>query len=94
MVINEVLGDELDLAKGDIIELGWYVSEDNSRKRVEGSFKVMEVVDNDEWQPNRNQFTSIIHRLAYCSELQKMNEVTQYTTQLTPTMTLKEKLSQ
>ena len=47
VVINEVLSDELDLAEGDIIELGWYITEDKSRKRVEGSFKVMEVVDND-----------------------------------------------
>ena len=35
------------MLRGDIIELGWYVTEDKSRKRVEGSFKVMEVVDND-----------------------------------------------
>ena len=46
IVINEVLADELSVAEGDEIEIGWYVTEDNSRKRIEQNFVVYEVVDN------------------------------------------------
>ena len=74
VVINEVLSDELDLAKGDIIELGWYVSEDNSRKRVEGSFKVMEVVDNDGMATLAGTNSpALFTDLTTAQELQKMN---------------------
>ena len=74
VVINEVLSDELDLAKSDIIELGWYVTEDNSRKRVEGSFKVMEVVDNDGMATLAGTASpALFTDLTTAQELQKMS---------------------
>jgi len=47
IAINEVLADELEVSTGEQIEIGWYVTEDNSRKRVEKMFNIYEVVDND-----------------------------------------------
>ena len=34
------------MTSGDEIEIGWYVTEDNSRKRIEQNFVIYEVVDN------------------------------------------------
>ena len=38
IAINQVLAEELELAEGDEVEIGWYISEDNARKRIEESF--------------------------------------------------------
>ena len=46
IVVNQILADELSLVVGDDVELGYYISQDNSRKRVEQVFSVFEVVDN------------------------------------------------
>ena len=46
IAINQVLADELELVEGDQVEVGWYVTEDNSRKRVEQMFTVHKVVKN------------------------------------------------
>ena len=46
IVINQVLADELSVNEGDQITVGWYVSEDNSRKRIEDNFTVYKVVRN------------------------------------------------
>ena len=32
IVINRVLADELELESGDDVEIGWYVTDDSSRK--------------------------------------------------------------
>ena len=47
IVVNEVLSNELDLSVGDTVELGWYVSTDEGRKRVEGNATIFEVVENE-----------------------------------------------
>ncbi len=47
IAINEVLADELEVEQGELIEIGWYVTEDNSRKRVEEMFSVYQVVENE-----------------------------------------------
>ena len=44
IAINQVLADELNIGKGDNIEVGYYVTEDNSRKRLEQTFSVFTVV--------------------------------------------------
>ncbi|DAC52092.1 MAG TPA: ABC transporter permease, partial [Candidatus Poseidoniales archaeon] len=46
IAINQVLADELELTEGDQVEVGWYVTEDNSRKRIEQMFTVYKVVKN------------------------------------------------
>ena len=46
IVVNQILADELSLVVGDTVELGYYISQDNSRKRVEQVFSVFEVVEN------------------------------------------------
>ena len=46
VAVNQVLADELSLAEGDTVEIGWYVTEDNSRKRIEEVFTVFKIVEN------------------------------------------------
>ena len=46
VAVNQVLAEELELAEGDEVEIGWYVTEDNARKRVEQSFTVFRIVKN------------------------------------------------
>ena len=46
VAVNQVLADELDLVEGDEIEIGWYITEDNSRKRIEELFTVFKIVKN------------------------------------------------
>ena len=46
VAVNQVLADELSLAEGDAVEVGWYVTEDNSRKRIEEVFTVFKIVEN------------------------------------------------
>ena len=46
VAVNQVLADELGLVEGDEVEIGWYITEDNSRKRIEELFNVFKVVKN------------------------------------------------
>ena len=46
IVVNRVLANELSLVVGDTVELGYYITEDNSRKRIEQKFSVFDVVEN------------------------------------------------
>ena len=46
VAVNQVLADELGLVEGDSVEIGWYITEDNSRKRIEESFTVYKIVKN------------------------------------------------
>ena len=46
VAVNQVLADELGLVEGDEVEIGWYITEDNSRKRIEELFTVFKVVKN------------------------------------------------
>ena len=46
IVINKVLADELNINQGDNVEVGYYVTEDNTRKRVEQTFSVFKVINN------------------------------------------------
>jgi len=46
VVVNQVLADELELTQGETIELGWYVTEENQRKRTTSSATVLQVVSN------------------------------------------------
>ena len=46
IVVNRILANELSLVVGDTVELGYYITEDNSRKRIEQKFSVFDVVEN------------------------------------------------
>ena len=46
IAVNQVLADELNLLEGDEVEIGYYLTEDNSRKRIEQKFSVLRVVEN------------------------------------------------
>ena len=46
-VVNEVLAEELDLSPDDELEVGWYVTKENKRIRVESSLKILEIVANE-----------------------------------------------
>ena len=46
VAVNQVLAEELELTEGDEVEIGWYVTEDNARKRIEQSFTVFRIVKN------------------------------------------------
>ena len=47
IVVNQVLSDELDLSVGDSVELGWYVSNEEGRKRVESNVTIFQIVENE-----------------------------------------------
>jgi len=46
VAVNAILAKELDLAQGDVIELGWYVTEENQRQRSTSLATVLKVVPN------------------------------------------------
>ena len=46
VAVNQVLADELNLAKGDRFDLGWYVTDDGQRKRIDAQVEVHSVVAN------------------------------------------------
>ena len=46
VAVNQVLADELGLAKGDVFDLGWYVTENSQRKRIDSQVSVFAVVSN------------------------------------------------
>ena len=46
IAVNQVLAEELELTEGDEVEIGWYITEDNARKRIEESFIVHKIVNN------------------------------------------------
>ena len=46
IAINRVLADELNINLGDNLEVGYYVTEDSARKRVEQTFSVFKVINN------------------------------------------------
>ena len=46
IVVNNVLAEELELSRGDEIEVGYYVTEENSRQRIEETFVIHKVVKN------------------------------------------------
>ena len=47
IVINQVLSNELDLSVGDSVELGWYVSSEEGRKRIESNATIFQIVENE-----------------------------------------------
>jgi len=46
VAVNQVLADELNLVEGDRFDLGWYVTDDGQRKRIEAQVEVHSVVAN------------------------------------------------
>ena len=46
VAVNQVLADELNLSKGDRFDLGWYVTDDGQRKRIDAQVEVHSVVAN------------------------------------------------
>ena len=46
VAVNQVLADELSISVGDELEVGWYVTQDSARKRVEATMKVLNIVAN------------------------------------------------
>ena len=47
VAVNQVLADELSVSIGDELEIGWYVTQDNTRIRVETSVNVLHIVANE-----------------------------------------------
>ncbi len=46
VAVNAILAEELDLGQGDVIEVGWYVTEENQRQRSTAMATVLKVVPN------------------------------------------------
>ncbi|MEJ6715839.1 MAG: ABC transporter permease [Euryarchaeota archaeon] len=46
IVVNEVLAEELTLVEGAVVELGWYITQDNQRERFTQNATVAKVVQN------------------------------------------------
>ena len=62
VAVNQVLAEELELTEGDEVEIGWYVTEDNARKRIEQSFTVFRIVKNAGMANRWHQITRIVYR--------------------------------
>ena len=45
VVVNQAFADELEVAKGDELQLGWFVRTQNGIERVEQNFSVEEIVE-------------------------------------------------
>ena len=45
VVINQAFADELEVVKGDELQLGWFVRNQNGIERVEQNFSIEEVVE-------------------------------------------------
>ncbi|MDG1551235.1 MAG: hypothetical protein P8Q95_05870, partial [Candidatus Poseidoniaceae archaeon] len=47
IAINRILADELELDVADEVEIGWYVTDDGARKRIEQNATIFKIVEND-----------------------------------------------
>jgi len=47
VAVNEVLADELGVSVNDELEIGWYVSQDNKRVRIESTLNIFAIVANE-----------------------------------------------
>ena len=71
---DRVLADELDLAVGDSLDIGWYVTEENKRIRVESSLKVFSIVANEgQGASAGTQAPAFFTDLATAQALQRQN---------------------
>jgi putative ABC transport system permease protein len=46
IAVDTVFADELEVVVGDIVEVDWFVNEDDGRVRKEGTFQIIEIVKN------------------------------------------------
>jgi len=46
IAVNSVLAEELELQVGDSVELGWYVTEEKSKQRIEDNATIYAIVEN------------------------------------------------
>ena len=73
VAVNEVLAEELGLSVADEFELGWYVTQENSRVRMESSAKVLKIVENEgQGASAGTQAPAIFTDLATAQSLQKL----------------------
>ena len=74
VAVNQVLADELDLTVGDSLDIGWYVTEENKRIRVESSLKVFSIVANEgQGASAGTQAPAFFTDLATAQTLQRQN---------------------
>ena len=74
VAVNQVLADELSLSVGDELDIGWYVTQDNARKRVEASVNVQFIVANEgQGASAGTQSPAIFTDLSTAQSLQKLN---------------------
>ena len=74
VAVNEVLADELSLSVNDNLEIGWYVTQDNTRKRVEASMKVFHIVANEgQGAAAGTQSPALFTDLSTAQSLQELN---------------------
>ncbi|MEC7113271.1 MAG: ABC transporter permease, partial [Candidatus Thermoplasmatota archaeon] len=45
VVVNQAFADELEVAKGDELQLGWFVQNQNGIERIEQNFSIEEIVE-------------------------------------------------
>ena len=47
IAVNRILAEELELEIGNEVEIGWYVTDDGARKRIEQNATIFKIVEND-----------------------------------------------
>ena len=74
VAVNEVLADELEVSVGDELEIGWYVSQDNKRIRLESSVKVFDIIANEgQGASAGTQAPALFTDLSTAQSLQQLN---------------------
>ena len=74
IVVNEVLAEELDISVDDELEVGWYVTEERKRIRVESSLKILDIVSNEgQGASAGTQAPALFTDLATAQSLQRLN---------------------
>ncbi len=74
VAVNQVLADELDVSVGDELEVGWYVTRENARVRIEATVNVLNIVANEgQGASAGTQAPAIFTDLSTAQSLQELN---------------------
>ena len=74
VAVNEVLADELGVSVEDELEIGWYITQDSKRIRVESNLKILSIVGNEgQGASAGTQAPALFTDLTTAQSLQRLN---------------------
>ena len=75
IAVDTVFAEDLDVSVGDIVEVDWFVNEDDGRVRNDGSFRIVEVVKNiGQGARGGTRTASMFTDLATSQQLHKLDD--------------------